>query len=95
MDWIPKRGWKEELLYLPLLGKEIEILGSRNVNEIGLRGTILFESAHLLHLHIPQKGVRRLLKHNIAFHMVHRGKLLYMDGRLLNSTTVHRLKKLK
>jgi len=42
-----KKQIELDLIYKPLIGKELEIVSSTNKNQIGLKGMILLETANL------------------------------------------------
>jgi len=85
---------KHEILFVSLIGKQIKILGSKNKNQIGQKGTIVYESANLLYVEENNK-IKRFLKNNIVFQIEFEGKPLKVDGRLLLSTVLSRIKKFR
>ena len=89
-----KKQLEYDLLYKSLIGTDIEITESKNKNQVGMKGTIVDETANFLILSNETSTIK-ILKANITFSMVVKGKALYMDGRLLYSTLTQRIKKLK
>lgn len=89
-----KKRTEFDLLYKSLIGKEIEILFSKNKNQIGLKGIIVYESANCLYLEIGGK-TRRILKDGLKLRFEFEGKALNMDANLLFSTIINRIKKIK
>ena len=89
-----KEEFKFEALYKTLVGSKIEIIESKNPNQIGKTGTVIHESANFLVLR-GKDFTSRILKRNIVFKTTIEGKLLYIDGRLLLNTLTNRIKKLR
>lgn len=89
-----KKEQEFEFLYISLIGYFVEIIESKNPLLLGKKGRIIFESANLLYL--EQKGsIIKIPKSQVSFNIDYKGKALYMDGCLLFSTTINRIKKLK
>ncbi len=89
-----KEEFKFGALYKSLVGSRIEIIESKNPNQIGKSGIVIHESANFLVLH-GNGFTSRILKRNIVFKTTIKGKPLYIDGRLLFNTLTNRIKKLK
>jgi len=89
-----KNSIKNDLLFLPLIGKDIEIIESKNQNQIGFSGKIIFESSNLLYVENNDK-TSRILKNNVVLKFDYKGKPLKVDGRLLLSTVLSRIKKFR
>ena len=89
-----KKQIEFNVLYKSLIGKEIEILDSKNKNQIGVKGTLIHESANIISLDI-KGSTKRFLKQNIIIKFFLKGKPLKMDARLLIGTITNRIKKLK
>ena len=85
---------KYEALYKSLVGSKIEIIESKNPNQIGKKGTVILESANFLVLR-GKDFTSRILKRNIVFKTTIKGKTLYIDGRFLLNTLTNRIKKLR
>jgi RNase P/RNase MRP subunit p29 len=83
-----------DLLYIPLIGKEIEIINSNNSIFIGIKGTILFESANFLTI-LTNNQEKNFKKDQITISLIHDNKTFSLDCSLLHSTLSIRLKKLK
>lgn len=94
MKLTSKKQLEFDLLYNSLIGNDIEIIDSKNKNQVGMKGTILDETANFLILSNSGSTIK-ILKQNVSFKLVVKGKALYMDGRLLYSTLTQRIKKLK
>lgn len=91
---ISKKDIKDQILYTSLVGKEIEILDSKNKNQIGLKGIIVYETAKFFH--VSQNGsIKRIYKPNIQFKVFLKGKPLKVEGCLLFSSVVYRIKKMR
>lgn len=89
-----KKQIEHDLLYKSLIGKEIEIIDSKNKKQIGLKGILVYESANMLILEVKGKIVK-ILKGNVVLKADYKGKALNMDGRLLLGTLINRLKKMR
>ncbi|MCA9495486.1 MAG: ribonuclease P protein subunit [Nanoarchaeota archaeon] len=89
-----KKQLEFDLTCQSLIGKNIEIIDSKNKNQIAMKGRIIYESAKLLYLEYGG-SIKRILKSNVAIKFEHEGKALNMDGRLLFSTIINRIKKIK
>lgn len=85
---------KREVLYKSLIGNQIEILSSNNQNQVGIKGKILYETANFFEIE-KNGSIIKILKKNITFKIKLRGKDLKVDGRLLNTTIINRIKKIK
>lgn len=84
------------VLYKSLIGKEITITFSKIKTQIGLKGTIIYESANFLHVKVEKElKTVKIFKNNVFFDITIDGKALNMDARLLFSTVLHRIKKIK
>lgn len=89
-----KKNIINDLLYKSLIGEEIEIIDSKIKSQIGVKGKIIFESQNMLK--IDSKGIlKQYLKSNLKIKILSKQKPLYMDGRLLFSTSINRIKKIK
>ncbi|MCA9458922.1 MAG: ribonuclease P protein subunit [Nanoarchaeota archaeon] len=94
MKLTSKKQLEFDLTCQSLIGKEIEIIDSKNKNQIGMKGTLIYESAKLIYLEYDG-SIKRIIKSNIILKFEHKGKALNMDGRLLFSTIINRIKKIK
>lgn len=83
-----------EVLYKSLIGKEIEIIESSNVKLIGLKGTLIDESANLLFLQC-EPSIVKILKNCVILKVSVGDKLVKIDGKLLLGTLTTRIKKIK
>lgn len=90
-----KKQLAYELLYLSLVGKQLRIIDSKISQQIGLKGTLIYESANFFHILTKKGQIKRIFKENVTLQMQHCGKTLNMDGRLLLSTLQTRIKKMK
>lgn len=89
-----KKELEFETLYKSLVGSKIVIVESKNPNLIGKSGIVIHESANFFTL-LENSRTSRILKRNVVFRAIIKGKPLYIDGRLLLSTLTNRIKKLK
>lgn len=89
-----KREIHEYVMYHSLIGHDIDIVTSKNPNQVGLKGKIIYESANFFYLDV-KGSIKRILKRNITFRMKYEGKALNIDGSLLVSTIINRIKKMK
>lgn len=83
-----------DILYIPLIGKEIKVLISNNPKLVGIKGVIVLETAKFLHLE-TNEGEKKLKKDQITISLEHKGEQYSLDCSLLHSTLPVRLKKLK
>lgn len=90
-----KKELEFEVLLKSLVGKKIEILSSKIKSQEGLKGTIIYESANFFHIKPETGDIVKIMKKNIKFKTTVEGKPLYIDGRLLFSTVLSRIKKIK
>ena len=94
MKLTSKNKIKFDILYLFLIGKEIEIIDSKISNQLGIKGVLIYETAKMLILDLG--GCKKnILKSNIVIKFDYEGKALNMDGRLLLFTITNRIKKIK
>ncbi len=90
-----KKQIELDLIYKPLIGKELEIVSSTNKNQIGLKGMILLETANLFHIEVAKNVVKKIFKKDIVILTEYDGLKVKIDCRLLANGLVARLKKLK
>ncbi len=90
----PKKQLEYEVIFMSLIGKEIEILEAKNKNLIGIKGVLVKETANLLFLEVGGL-TKRILKSQVILKAEVEGKPLKIDGRLLLSTVLSRIKKLR
>ncbi len=83
------------ILYKSLIGTEIEVVESKNKNQIGLKGVIVYESYNLVFLEIAKDNIKRLLKEGLVIRFDYEGKKIKLDCSFLSGTIVSRLKKMK
>ena len=83
-----------DILYIPLIGKEIEIIESKNSKLIGIQGKILFESAYFLTILVDEQE-KKIKKDQIIITLEYKDHIFKLDCSLLHSTLPIRLKKLK
>ncbi len=91
---VKKSELLENSLYLSLIGKELEVLDSKNPYLIGLKGLIVNETKNLFVIK-TDKGMKKIVKHSIVFKVNIKGKNLKINGELLNLDIVTRIKKIK
>jgi len=89
-----KKEIEFDISLLSLIGNKIKIIGSKNTNQIGKKGIIIFESANFLKLEENGK-ITSYLKKDLIFEMLYKGKPLNIDAGLLFSTLQTRIKKIK
>ena len=89
-----KKEIEYDLSLLSLIGNKIKIINSKNINQIGKEGIIVFETANFLKLDINSK-ITLFSKKDLIFEMLHKGKPLNIDAGLLFSTLQTRIKKIK
>lgn len=91
---LSKKDIKEYILYRSLVGLDIEILESKIKNQIGIKGKIIHETDNFFHIH--QNGrISRVYKPNITFKISIKGKPLKVEGSLLMSSVINRIKKMR
>lgn len=83
-----------DILYTPLVGKEITVLSSNNENLVGIQGVILLETAQFLHVE-TKSGEKKLKKNQITISLNYGSERYSLDCSLLHSTLSVRLKKFK
>lgn len=83
-----------DILYTPLMGKEITVLSSNNENLVGIRGVILLETAQFLHVE-TKSGGKKLKKNQVTISLDYNSEQYFLDCSLLHSTLPVRLKKFK
>ena len=83
-----------DILLISMIGKEIEVIESNNKNLIGVKGTLVYESANLFYIE-TKSGIKKILKSQVTIKTEFEGKPLKIDGRLLLSTVLSRIKKTK
>lgn len=84
--------------YLSLVGEFVEVLDSKNICEIGLRGILTYESENFFYLDVgggDGNDVKMLRKSNLIFKVRVEGKDLKINGELLKKGIIHRIKKIK
>lgn len=89
-----KKQVEFDILYLNQIGKKIEIVESNNSNQIGLKGTLIYESSSLFFLKIDNK-IKKIFKDQIKFKIEYEDKKLLIDGKLFSNSIVNRIKKIK
>jgi RNase P/RNase MRP subunit p29 len=94
MNSSEKKELIHDLLYHSLIGKEVEIINSKNKRQVGIKGIIVYETANFFHIE-KKAHIVKILKENIELRLIHKGKALNMDGRLLTGTVTYRIKKLR
>lgn len=96
---IPKLSEKKQIefdiLYKTLIGKHIKILESSNQNQIGIGGTIVYESANLLYIKTNQNTIKKILKKSITIELEYNNHIFKINCNLLKNTLIQRIKKIK
>lgn len=91
-----KKQIEYEVLYKSLVGKQIKITSSKIKTQIGLNGTIVYETANFFHIKMEKElKIVKIFKNNVFFDIIIDGKALNIDGRLLLLTVLPRIKKIK
>ena len=83
-----------DILYNPLIGKEITVLLSNNENLVGIRGIIILETAQFLHIE-TKSGEKKLKKNQVTISLNYNSEQYSLDCSLLHSTLSVRLKKFR
>ncbi len=89
-----KKELELEILYTSLIGKEIEVIDSNNKNLIRIKGTLVFESANLLHLETTN-GLKKILKSQVIIKFEHNEDTFKLDCKLILGSLSNRIKKIK
>lgn len=95
MDKKDKSKIKNDILFLTLIGKEIEIVNSKIISQIGVCGTIINETNNFIEILLKNGEIKSLKKSIIVFQIILKGQPLNIDGDLLLNTLTQRIKKLK
>ena len=89
-----KKELKDSIKFILLIGDQIKILDSKNKNDIGISGTIIFESEDFFHIKVKDE-VKKIVKKNIKFEVIKQNTRLEVQGEILSKNIIKRLKKLK
>lgn len=89
-----KKREEYDQIYLSHIGSNVEIIDSKNKNQIGISGMLVHETAKTLILEVEGE-LKRFLKSSVELKIDKNGKALKMDGRSLFYTLKSRIKKLK
>lgn len=89
-----KKQIELDIICKSLVGKEVLIVDSKNKNQVGMRGVLVFESANLFYLKI-ENSVKKLLKTGLIFEFELDGKQVRVNAELLGNSLVSRIKKIK
>lgn len=89
-----KKQLEFDILCKSLVDKEILIIDSKNKNQIGMKGILVFESANLFYLNI-NGVVKKLLKSGLVFEVKLDNFKFRLDASLLMNSLVNRIKKIK
>lgn len=89
-----KKEVEFDVLYRSLVGREVEVLDSRNKNQVGLKGVLVFESANLFFLEV-EGGVKKVLKSEVVLKVGYGKGFVRVDGGLFLGSLMNRIKKIK
>ena len=81
----------KKLIKHELIGRNIEIIGSANKANIGLKGTVLDETKHLLIIN-TSKGDKKVPKKGSIFQIQYLGEKVNIRGELLFGAPAERIK---
>lgn len=93
---VPKRKSEiyDRLVYKSLVGNHIRIVDSANKDQVGIEGRVVDETKNMFRLLCGNREVK-LLKKDITFVTNVEGKTLKIEGELLSTDLVSRIKKIK
>ena len=74
-----------------LIGRTVEIIGSANTANIGIRGEVLDETKHLLVIE-TSKGIKKIQKKKNIFQISYLGEKVNIKGELLFGEPAERIK---
>ncbi|MBU0536385.1 MAG: ribonuclease P protein subunit [Nanoarchaeota archaeon] len=73
-----------------LIGLDVEVIGSKNKSDIGIKGKIIDETKNCLVIN-TKNGEKKMIKENIIIKIPEKG--LKLDGKLLANRPEDRIKK--
>lgn len=73
-----------------LIGLDVEVIGSKNKSDIGIKGKIIDETKNCLVIN-TENGEKKMIKENIIIKIPEKG--LKLDGKLLANRPEDRIKK--
>lgn len=74
-----------------LIGIDIEIVDAMNKNQVGTKGRIIDETKNTITI-IKDSKKKRIIKDQIEFMTIYKGKKLRIKGRLLTKRSEDRIK---
>ncbi|MBW2973261.1 ribonuclease P protein subunit [Candidatus Woesearchaeota archaeon] len=81
----------KKLIKDELIGRTVEIIGSANKSNIGMRGKVLDETKHLLFIE-TSKGIKKIQKKKNIFQIRYLGEKVNIKGELLFGAPAERIK---
>ena len=89
-----KKQIELDLTLQSLVGKEVKILNSNNKTEIGLSGTLIFETANQLHIKIKDE-IKKILKKDLTIEFKYENETIELNCNQISNSLLYRLKKFK
>ena len=89
-----KKNFEYEILCKSLIGKNIKIVDSKNLTQIGLSGILVYESANIFYLNVDG-NLKKILKNSVIIELELENKKFQVNGCALLGNIVSRIKKIK
>jgi len=83
---------RQECLGAEFIGKAITIIDAKNKSLIGLSGRIIDETKNTFSIKTKDNKVKKVVKNQIVIKTTIKGKLLKIDGKLLQKRPEERTK---
>lgn len=90
-----KKTIEYDLTLISLIGKEIKILKSNNLKQIGIIGIIISETANFLHIKTKESDIKKLLKSDLIIKLDYDSQTIELNCNSLQNTLISRIKKFK